>query len=472
MSEGASRRQWLEQLGSGFGSIALAGLLAEESRASERAASSAAGPLAVKPAHFPAKAKRCVFFFENGGPSHVDLFDPKPALERFRGKALPESIAGKRSYGPILPSPFRFTRHGQSGIEMSELFPHLARHADSLCVLRSMWSEAIDHAPAAQLLNTGHSRELRAAMGSWILYGLGSENQNLPGFIALCPWGFPVGGQTNWQSAFLPANLRGVYIDPSIAGRPLLPNLANPVWSPADQRRQMKLLAELNEEHRSSRRRDELEARIHSFELAFHMQSEAPAAFDLGQEPAATRDRYGRTTHGDQALLARRLLERGVRFVQVYHGFDKPWDTHDQSAEKHRRLATESDRPIAALLDDLKQRDMLRDTLVIWGGEFGRTPTAPGPMANDEAFRSAGRDHNWDGFTMWMAGGGSRGGVVVGATDDFGRAAVERRTHVHDVQATILHLLGLDHRRLTYHHSGRDFRLTDTGGNVIKEALA
>ncbi|MBX9652110.1 DUF1501 domain-containing protein [bacterium] len=461
-----TRREALKSLTAGFSSIALASILNGTARAEEN------NPFAPKPPHFTPKAKRVIFFFMNGGPSQMDTFDPKPLLNKYHGQPPSGELFAERTMGQLLGSPFKFQRHGQSGLEISEIYPNIAKYADDLCVIRSMQTDTVDHLPAMILMNNGHFREVRPSMGAWISFGLGTENQNLPAFFAFCPIGYPNKGPENWQAAFLPGVFQGTFIDVSRSTE-AIPNLSGSKLPRDMQRRQLDLVQQLNRKHSTLRQSpDPLETRILSYELAFRMQTEASEAFDLSKESQSTRERYGDTNYGRQTLLARRLLERGVRFIQVYQGLDKPWDSHDQNAPRHEMLAKESDQPIAALLQDLKDRDMLKDTLVIWGGEFGRTPTSEMKFSGPDAIYSAGRDHNRHGFTMWMAGGGVKGGTVFGKTDDFGMSAIENPVHIHDLHATILHLLGLDHHRLTYEHSGREFRLTDEFGNVMRDIIA
>jgi hypothetical protein len=435
---------------------------------------SANSPLAPRAPHFAAKAKRVIHIFANGGPSHVDTFDPKPALARLHGKPLPmDNLPTERRTGAAFQSPFQFKKYGQSGIEVSELFPNVAEHIDDIAVIRSMHADVPNHEPSLLLMNCGEARLTRPSMGSWITYGLGTVNQNLPGFIAMCP-GYPIQESQNWQSAFLPGIYQGTYINTKHQEiEKLIEHIKNKSISISEQRQQLDLLRELNEQHARRRSQDaQMEARIQSFELAYRMQMDASDAFDVSKEPAKIRDLYGSGTQARQLIIARRLLERGVRFVQVWHGDGQPWDNHDDIEVNHRKLARECDQPIGALLTDLKQRGMLADTLVIWGGEFGRTPTVELPTPGANAGKINGRDHNHHGFTMWLAGGGVRGGYVHGATDEFGFKAVENRVHVHDLHATLLQLLGFDHTRLTFHHAGRDFRLTDVYGNVVKEVIA
>ena len=439
-----SRRRLLAECGMGMGSLALAGLLAD-SRAAESLPALGAGSvspvssLAPKSPHFAPRATRVIHLFMNGGPSQIDLFDPKPALRKYAGKLLGKDLAGDRRIGGVgMPSPFRFDRYGQSGMEISELLPNIARHADKLCVIRSMRTPVPNHEPGLLMMNCGDISRSVPSMGAWTLYGLGTENQSLPGFVVMCPAGLPTAQGSNWRNAFLPGIYQGTYIDSKETSPDrLVANISNDAILPSQQRRQLDYIQELNELHRRQRPEDEqLEARIHSLELAFRMQREAGEAFDVSREPEDVQERYGDHVQGRQLLIARRLLERGVRYVQVYHGAGQPWDSHQNVADNHRRLCKESDAPIAALLDDLADRDMLRDTLVIWGGEIGRTPTVQLPMT-----KAAGRDHHHDGFTVWLAGGGARSGYVHGVTDELGLKAVENPVSVHDLHATILHLL-------------------------------
>lgn len=454
-----SRREFLQRCGMGMGGLALAPLL--QAQAGE-----------VEP-HFAPKAKRVVHLFMNGGPSQVDTFDRKPLLDEWHGKTLPlGDMKTERPTGAALRSPFSFDRYGGSGLEVSELFRKTAQHADELCVIRSMHADVPNHEPSLMLMNCGEGRLSRPSLGSWVTYGLGSENENLPAYVSMCPGGMPIKRAENWRSAFLPGNYQGTYLDTSIKDvGAMIENLSSPVARSSRQRRQLDLLRQLNENHLQTRAHDpQLEARIRSFELAYRMQGEATDAFDIAREPAPVREMYGDNAFSRQCLMARRLLERGVRFIQLWHGNGQPWDSHD-NIEDHRRLARECDQGIAALLSDLKIRGLLDETLVIWGGEFGRTPVVELPKAGSNKGVMKGRDHNHYGFTMWMAGGGVKGGHVHGATDEFGFKAVEKPVHVHDLHATILHLLGFDHERLTYRYSGRDFRLTDVFGRVVQEIL-
>jgi hypothetical protein len=428
---------------------------------------------AARPPHFAPRARAVIHLFANGGPSHLDTFDRKPLLERYAGRPVPNTLPTERRTGAALPSPFAFSRHGESGLEVSELFPSVARHADRLLVVRSMHADMPNHEPSLMLMNCGDGRLVRPSAGAWVTYGLGTENENLPGFVAMCPGGHPIKGPENWRSAFLPGSFQATYVD--TAKRrvdELVEHVRHPLLDRAVQRRQVDLTARLDRIHLDSRPHDpQLEARLASMELAWRMQAEATDAFDTSREPAHVLARYGDDVQGRQMLIARRLVERGVRYVQVWHGEGQPWDSHERIEANHRKLAGECDRAIGALLDDLVRLGLLESTLVIWGGEFGRTPTVelPAPGLAKEA---SGRDHNHHGFTMWLAGGGVRAGAIHGATDEFGFKAVEKPVHVHDLQATMLHLLGLDHTRLTYRHSGRDFRLTDVHGRVIEDWLA
>jgi hypothetical protein len=464
-------------MGTGLGFLGLAGVLGDarllaSPEIGDRQ-SAIANPLAPRPPQFPARAKRIIHIYLNGGPSQVDTFDPKPALAKYAGQLLPGgNLTTERPLGAALPSPFSFKPYGQSGIEVSEIFAKTAQHVDDLCFIRSMHANTPNHEQSMRLMNCGDERLSRPSYGAWVTYGMGSENENLPGYIAMCP-GLPVADVSNWRSAFLPGIYQGTHINTKKT-KPdeLIENITNGRLSLSAQRRQLDLLAEFNAEHQRARGDDpQLEARIQSFELAYRMQLEATDAFDLSKEPAHIRALYGDTVQARQLLVARRLIERGVRVVQCYHGDVQPWDSHDMIADAHRNLANQVDQGIAALLTDLKQRGLFEDTLVICGGEFGRTPAvempAPGTPGNGK-----GRDHNHYGFTVWLAGGGVKRGYVHGATDEFGFKAVEKPVHVHDLHATMLHLLGFDHEKLTYRHSGRDFRLTDVSGDVVREILA
>lgn len=462
----------------GIGAVALHDLMAQGATASEIEASARSrgtNPLLPKSPHFAAKAKRVIHIFANGGPSHVDTFDPKPALLKYAGQPMPgKTPRTERPTGALYPSPFKFRKYGQSGTEVSELFPHVAEHMDDICVIRSMHADVPNHEPSLLLMNTGEARLVRPSMGSWVTYGLGTDNQNLPAFVAMCPGGYPIQESQNWQAGFLPGVYQGTYID-TIHEKvdKLIENVRNERVATTDQRRQLDLLQTLNRQHQSARDADpHLEARIQSFELAFRMQNEAAEVFDVSREPQYVLDAYGPGVQARQLLIARRLVEHGVRYVQVWHGQSQPWDNHDDIEPRHRELAKQCDQGIGALLSDLKERGMLEETLVIWGGEFGRTPTVELPKEGSNQGKVNGRDHNHWGFSMWLAGGGIKGGHVHGATDEFGFKAVEQRMHVHDLHATLMHLLGFDHEKFTYRWAGRDFRLTDVHGRVIQDVLA
>jgi len=470
-----TRREFLHRCGMGMGSLGLATLLGSLGGSNQALGEGVmTNPMLPKAPQFRPRARRVIHLFMNGGPSHVDTFDPKPNLDKYHGKEIPVHFKTERKTGAAYRSPFKFEKYGRSGIEVSEIFKHTAQHVDDLCVIRSMQADVPNHEPSLMLMNCGEARLPRPSMGSWINYGLGTENQNLPGFIAMCPGGYPIQESQNWQSAFLPGVFQGTYINTEHTRlEKLIENINNHRTSLPQQRAQLDLLQQLNERHLRARAADsQLESRIQSFELAYRMQLEAADAFDITREPEHVRQRYGEGTQARQILIARRLLERGVRFVQVWHGAGQPWDNHDDIEEGHRRLAGQCDQAIGALLTDLKERGMLEDTLVIWGGEFGRTPTVELPTPGSNAGKQNGRDHNNHGFTMWLAGGGVKGGTVYGSTDDFGFAVADKKVHVHDLHATILHLLGFDHETFTFRNAGRDFRLTDVHGQVVKELLA
>ena len=463
-----SRRAMLQRSAGGFGFLALQALLAQE-----QAKAAVANPLAAKQPNFPAKAKRIVFLFMKGGPSSVDTFDPKPLLQRDDGKPYPfvQPRIQFAATGKLLRSPWKFQQYGQSGLPVSELFPNVAQCVDELCVLRSVHGTNPAHGGALLKLHTGSDTQVRPSMGSWVIYGLGTENDNLPGFITICPT-LAHGGVNNWGAAFLPAYCQGTPIGNAAvpAEQAMVKHIRNTRISPALQRQQLDFLAKVNHEHLDLAGPDQaMEGRINSFELAFRMQSTMPEAQDVTHETEATRKLYGMdnpvtANFGRQCLMARRFLERGVRFVQVTHSDSEvQWDQHSNLYKGHAKNASEVDKPIAGFLKDLKARGLLDDTLVLWGGEFGRTPTAQG---------KDGRDHNPNGFTMWMAGGGVKKGFAYGATDDYGYFAQEDKMHVNDLHATILHLLGINHEKLTYRYAGRDFRLTDLAGVVAKDIIA
>jgi Protein of unknown function (DUF1501) len=473
-----SRREFLRRSSAGFGSLGLAYLLGRE--AALQAESLPAHPLAAKPPHFPARAKRVIFMFMHGGPSHIDTFDPKPRLDKDHGKPLPFDrplTFAEGSTGALMRSPWQFKQYGQSGIPVSELFPNVAQHVDDLCIVRSMVGDSVAHGGAVLQLNTGSNTFTRPSTGSWVIYGLGTENLNLPAFITLKP-GLSHGGSKNWSSGFLPGIYQGtpvghggISVD-TLMKEPI-EHLHNSRLSTQQQRYELDMVQKMNRAALSSRADNpDLEARIEALELAFRMQTDAPEAFDISKETEATKKLYGLDDNytrdfGWQCLMARRLAERDVRFIQISHeygpGNEVGWDAHAELIRLHTRTALMVDKPIAGLLTDLKSRGLLEDTLVVWGGEFGRTPISQG---------GDGRDHNPYGYTMWMAGGGVKGGMTYGATDEFGYYAVEDRMHIHDLHATILHALGMDHKRLTYFYSGRNFRLTDVAGVVAERVFA
>ncbi len=462
-----SRRDLLRVSAAGFGSMALAGLLAEQAAGDSAAESN---PLAPRPPHYPARAKRVIFLFMHGGPSQVDTFDYKPLLERDHGKPLPfaKPRVVSAPTGNLLKSPWKFKQYGECGAWVSELFPHVGGIADDLCMIHSMHGSNSRHGGALLELHTGSDTFVRPSMGSWITYGLGTENADLPGFITVCPT-LTHGGVNNWSSAFLPAVYQGTPLgNASVASdQAKIPFIENREMPREVQRAELDLIREINQQQLASTGPDQaLEGRIESFELAFRMQAAAPELQDISDETEATHKLYGldndvTRNFGRQCLMARRFAELGVRFVQVTHSYK--WDQHGDLKKAHARNALEVDLPIAGLIRDLKARGLLADTLVLWGGEFGRTPTAQG---------DDGRDHNPQGFTMWLAGGGVKAGYRHGATDDYGYYSVENKVHFHDLHATMLHLLGLEHTKLTYRHAGRDFRLTDVHGTIVQDLLA
>ncbi len=461
LNEIISRRDVLQRTGMGFGSLALADLLGGNGLAAEG-----------RP-HFPGKAKHVIHVFLNGGMSQVDTLDPKPELTRRGGQMLPfQNLQTERRTGVALPSPFTFKQCGESGTPISDIFPHLSKCVDDMAVIRSMYAQLPNHEMTLMLMNTGHQRLVRPSFGSWLTWGMGSENQNLPGFVALCPGGLPVGGAGNWKSAFLPGAYQGTYVDTSKTDpKQLIEYVSNDRLSPQEQGAQFSLLQTLNSRHLESRPGEaQLEARIRSFELAYRMQTEATDAFDVEQEPEHILKMYGDGPQNRQLLLARRLVERGVRFVQTWHGNMQPWDSHSNIKASHRNVAKQCDQGLAALITDLKQRGLLDETLILCTGEFGRTPAVE--MSQNGGGAVAGRDHNHWGFSLWLAGGGIKGGTIHGATDEFGFKAVENRVSIHDLHATMLHLLGFDHERLTYRFAGRDYRLTDLEGEVVNAVIA
>ena len=452
-----SRRDILRRAGGGFASIGLAGVL------SDQALLASESPLVPKPPHFKPKAKRIIHLFMNGGPSQVDTFDPKPDLEKHHGQRPPGAERKtERRTGGLFKSPFKFKQSGESGIPVSEIFPEVAKCIDDICVIRSMHTNVPNHEPSLLMMNSGNTQPVRPSMGSWLCYGLGVENQDLPGFVVLCP-GKPVVGPQLWSNGFLPGIYQGCHIG-KLDPEKIVDHINNKHLTPGTQRQQLDLINQLNDLHVGQRYGDDqLESRIQSLEVAFKMQTEAPEAFDITKETKATRELYGEGQFADSCLTARRLVERGVRMVQVYYGNGQPWDDHGNIEKGHRDKGQKSDQAIAGLLRDLKSRGLLEDTLVLWGGEFGRTPVSEG---------GNGRDHNHHGFSVWLAGGGVKGGMTYGSTDEFGFAAMENKVHVHDLHATILHLMGINHEDLTYRYSGRDFRLTDVHGHIVHDILA
>ncbi|HWB09939.1 MAG TPA: DUF1501 domain-containing protein [Pirellulales bacterium] len=466
-----SRREFLLKAGGGFGALALASLTAKNVLARE--ASAVADPLAARPPHFATRAKSVIWCFLDGGPSHIDLFDPKPELSRLDGQPLPDSFGrpvtamGRTAYTPLLASRRQFRQHGQSGTWVSDWYPEIARHVDEMAVIRSCYADGLNHVGSVCQMNTGSILGGRPCLGSWAIYGLGSENADLPGFVVLADYPEePPGGNRNWGTGFMPATFQGTKFR---EGESPILYLAPPAAGGQRQRAKLDFIQQLNRRHRQERAEDDqLEARIAAYELAYRMQAAAPEAVDLKGETDQTLRLYGidqKETQrmGRNCLLARRLVERGVRFVQIYSGSGSKWDAHSNVEGNHARYCRESDLPIAGLLADLKQRGLLESTLVIWGGEFGRTPMSES---------GNGRDHNPYGFTMWLAGGGVRGGATYGATDALGLYAVENKVHVHDLHATILHLLGLDHEALTFPHNGQDERLTMVSGRVVEAILS
>ncbi|MGY8730794.1 MAG: DUF1501 domain-containing protein [Pirellulales bacterium] len=457
-----TRREAIQSMGTGLGLVALPALVQADEN-----------PLATKSPHFHASAKHIIHIYLNGGPSQVDTWDYKPELNKRGGQALPfRNLATERETGVALASPFQFKQYGSNGLWCSEIFEKTASaHADKLCVIKSMYANTPNHEQSMRLMNTGDERQSRPSYGSWLTYGLGTESQNLPGYVAMCP-GLPVADSSNWRSSFLPGIFQGTYLDTrKTSVEELIANIKNARLDKTQQRRQLDLLSALNSKHKKRRSEDpNLESRIQSFELAYRMQMEATDAFDISSETQATQDLYNaESVHGRQLLIARRLIERGVRVVQCFHGDVQPWDTHGGLDSAMRGLGKQADQPIAALLTDLEQRGLLQETLVICGGEFGRTPAVEIPIGGGNP---TGRDHNHHGFTVWLAGGGVKGGYSYGNTDEFGYRAIEKPTHVHDLHATMLHLMGFDHEKLTYRHAGRDFRLTDVEGHVIRDILS
>jgi len=463
---GLTRREYIQKMGTGLGMLGMAGIMAGDGTlAADAPAGISDKPLAPKAPHFAPRAKHIIHLFMNGGPSQVDTFDPKPALDKYNGQRPDAAdLSTERKTGGLLKSPFKFSKYGEAGIEVSELFPNVGEMIDDICVIRSMHTNIPNHEPSLLMMNSGETQPTRPAMGSWLLYGLGTENQNLPGFVVLCP-GKPVVGPQLWSNSFLPGIFQGTHINNSkMDPKNVIRHINNTQIGKASQREQLDILKQMNELHLQARggKSNPLESRIESMEMAFRMQTEAQDIFNLSKETQTTRDAYGSGQFADACLASRRLVESGVRMVQVFYGNGQPWDDHGD-IKNHAQKAKMVDQPIAALIKDLKQRDLLKDTLIVWGGEFGRTPVAE---------NGNGRDHNHHGFTMWLAGGGVKGGMTYGQSDEFGFAAMENKVHVHDLHATILHLMGLDHEKLTYRYSGRDFRLTDVHGHVVQDIIA
>jgi Protein of unknown function (DUF1501) len=459
-----TRRDMLQRFGLGLGAMAFADLFAQGADKGQ------------KP-HHAAKAKRVVHIFPQGGPSQMDTFDPKPGMKKWDGKPMPghEPKPGT-NVGAVWHSPWKFEKRGKSGLEISELFPELSKHADDLCVIRSAHTINTDHQTMAVFLSCGDPTQPRPSVGSWVQYGLGIENQNLPAYVVLNTDGKPLGGAAHWQSSFLPTQYQGSYVDTAQSARradELIQHVRSPHTHLDDQRAALDLLKELNRDHADKRDRDaKLEGRLSSFELAYRMQIEATDAFDLHREPRKVIDAYGDTPMGRQMLLTRRLLERGVRYVQIFDGDIAPWDDHGNLYKHHGELAKASDQPIAAFLADLKRLGLFDETLVVWASEFGRTATAEHDPKKGPDMKTAGRDHNGEAFSIWLAGGGVKGGQAIGETDEWGMKGIKDRVHIHDLHATMLHLLGFDHEKLTYRYAGRDFRLTDVHGKVVKGVVA
>ena len=476
-----TRRDALCRMGSGFGMLAFASLVGD----SLAAAGITEGQQQTgenRALDHPARAKHVIFLFMNGGLSQVDSFDPKPMLDKYHGQPLPGgTVATERKTGMLLKSPFTFKKYGQSGIEVSELFPNVGECADDICFVRSVYTDIPNHEPSMLMMNTGHTQAGRPSMGAWLTYGLGSENKNLPGYVVLCPDVPTTVGPPLWNSAFLPAVHQGTFISDRVE-RPdqvigkdfdpkkLVSYIYNKDFTLPEQRREMDLLEKLDKMRQSGEARDpQLEASISAMEVAYRMQTEAPEVFDIRKESEATLKLYGSGSTARGCLMAVRLVERGVRMVQVYYAKGDPWDHHGD-IQLHRKNAKDSDQPFAAVIKDLKSRGLFDQTIVVCGSEFGRTPVVE--VGGGAGATQNGRDHNPFGFTVWLAGGGIKGGTTYGATDDFGFKAIEKPVHVHDLHATILHLMGIDHTKLTYRFSGRDFRLTDVSGKVITDILA
>jgi uncharacterized protein DUF1501 len=481
-----TRRDALCRIGNGFGMLAFASLVGESlTRAAGLDGFSQDGAIEPRKLDHPARAKRVVFLFMNGGLSQVDSFDPKPMLDKYHGQPLPGgAIATERKTGALMRSPFAFKKYGQCGMEVSELFPNVGACADDICWIRSVYTDIPNHEPSMLMMNTGHTQVGRPSLGSWLTYGLGTDNKNLPGYVVLCPDVPTTVGPPLWNNAFLPAVHQGTYIADKVEKQPdkaligkdfdpkqLISYIHNDKFTLTEQRRELDLLETLDRMQQAHEqvRDPQLDATIQSMEVAYRMQTEAPEVFDIRKETPATLELYGPGSTARGCLMAVRLAEKGVRMVQVYYAKGDPWDAHGD-IQAHRKNAKDSDQPFAAVIKDLKGRGLFKDTLVVCGSEFGRTPVME--VGGGAGQTQNGRDHNPFGFTMWLAGGGVKGGTIYGATDDFGFKAIEKPVHVHDLHATILHLMGIDHTKLTYRYSGRDFRLTDVSGNVIREIIA
>ena len=484
-----SRREALRKIGGGFAMMSFASLVGEslakaenldkESPGSVAANTAATNPWMLRDPNFKPKAKHVIFLFMNGGLSHIDSFDYKPELAKWHGKPMPGGDLGhERKTGTLMKSPFAFSKYGHSGLEVSELFPNVGACADDICVVKSVYTEIPNHEPALIMMNTGANIIGRPSMGSWMTYGLGTTNKNLPGFVILCPQVPTTVGPPLWSSGFLPAVNQATYVSTDVKVKnfdpyKLIPDIHNDQYDVGQQRKELELIKKLDDLSMKQTYGDEasadpqLEATIGSMETAYRMQTEAPDVFDVRKESEATIKMYGEGSTARGCLTAARLIERGVRMVQVYYSMGDPWDAH-QDIQSHRKNAKDSDQPFAALIKDLKARGLLDETIIVCGSEFGRTPV----VELGGAGTHAGRDHNPHGFSMWLAGGGIKGGMTYGATDDFGWKVVDKPVHVHDIHATILYLMGIDHQKLTFRSSGRDFRLTDVAGNVIHDIIA
>ncbi|WP_411282196.1 DUF1501 domain-containing protein [Gemmatimonas sp.] len=478
-SQPRTRREALRTMGAGFGMMAFAQMVGASIAEASSSVLSSMGERVIRP-HFKPRAKNVIFLFMNGGVSQVDTFDPKPELDKYDGKPIPNAIKTERKTGSLMKSPFKFSRYGKSGLEVSELFPEVGGIADDICVIRSMHTEIPNHEPSLLMMNTGHIQPGRPSMGAWLTYGLGTENKNLPGFVVLCPDQPTVVGPPLWSNGFLPAMHQGTFISdktPRLADDfdpyELIPNIHSDSTSLSDQRSEVDLVEKLNRMRmqRVGPHDEELEGAIKAMETAYRMQTDAPDVFDIRKESEATQRLYGPGSTARGCLTAVRLVEKGVRMVQVYYAKGDPWDHHDD-INKHRINARNSDRAFAAVVKDLKSRGLLDDTLVVCGTEFGRTPVLETGGGGAGGRVTNGRDHNPFGFSIWLAGGGVKGGITYGRTDDFGFKVVENPVHIHDLHATILHLLGINHEKLTYNYSGRDFRLTDVAGKVIHDIIA